>query len=166
MFGRIVINCTILLNAKTHVVIDHVICNCDRATVRINAMILGADAPVGIDAITVEGETSVVCFEGEVHHAVTKRPAMGDFRVQIEFGGSYTVVEPTSDQVDVAHACMRALDEVPLYARVDMVAIGGQPHLMELELIEPELFMLWVPEAAVTFADAIREQLSFAGLRG
>lgn len=111
-----------------------------------------------LDAITVEGETSLVFFEGEFHHAVRKVPQSGDFRVQIEFGGKYTVVEPRPDQLDVATRAIEQAPELPLYARVDLVDIAGHPHVMELELIEPELFFLFVPEAALSFADLLAER--------
>lgn len=113
-----------------------------------------------IDAITKEGETSIVLFEGEIHHAVTKKPKQGDFRVQFEFGGQYTVVEPKPVYSEIALQCISALPEVPFYARVDIVEGPDGPCLMEMELIEPELFLLWVPQAALVFADAIRERLS------
>ena len=112
-----------------------------------------------LDAITVEGETSLVYFEGGFNHAVRKVPASGDFRVQIEFGGRYTVVEPTPAQLAVADRVVGLAPETPLYARIDLVDIEGQPHLMEAEMIEPELFFLFVPEAAVIYADLLRERL-------
>lgn len=113
-----------------------------------------------LDAITVEGETSLVFFEGEFHHAVRKVPQVGDFRVQIEFGGKYSVVEPKAEQLDVASRAIAQAPELPLYARVDLVDAGGSPAVMELELIEPELFFLFVPEASLTFADLLRQRQS------
>lgn len=110
-----------------------------------------------LDAITVEGETSLVFFDGEFSHAVRKVPAAGDFRVQIEHGGRYSVVVPTPEQLLVADLALRQAPAMPTYARVDLVDIGGLPHLMELELIEPELFFLFVPEAAMEFADLLRD---------
>lgn len=113
-----------------------------------------------IDGITVEGETSLVYFDGVFSHAVKKQPKAGDFRVQIEFGGKYTVVEPTEAQIETAEKIIEALPETPLYARIDLVDVEGTARLMELEMIEPELFFLFVPEAAVEFADLIRERIS------
>lgn len=118
-----------------------------------------------IDGIVVEGETSLVFFDGFFSHAVKKKPKAGDFRVQIEFGGKYTVVEPTPAQTETAERIMAALPETPLYARIDLVDVEGHPRLMELELIEPELFFLFVPEAAVEFADIVRERIAEHTLR-
>ena len=109
-----------------------------------------------LDVITVEGETSLVYFEGAFSHAVRKVPASGDFRVQHEYGGKYTVVEPSEAQVKVADLAVSLAPEVPFYARIDLVDIDGQPHLMELEMIEPELFFLFVPGSAMVFADILR----------
>ena len=88
-------------------------------------------------------------FEGEVVRKADMR---------IEFGGKYTVVEPNEAQVKVADLAVSLAPEVPLYARIDLVDIDGQPHLMELEMIEPELFFLFVPGSAMVFADILRER--------
>lgn len=110
--------------------------------------------------ITTQGETSLVYFDGAFSHAVTKMPAAGDFRSQVDFGGVYTLVEPTEPQRHVAELTLAAWEdrygEKPLYARVDLVpGDDGQPLLGELELIEPELFLDMDPGAADRFADAI-----------
>ena len=111
-----------------------------------------------LPSIVDTGETSVVVIDGEVSHAVRKVPADDDFRVQIEFGGRYTVVEPSKRQAEVAlDACAAAesLHGPLLYARVDLVEPEpGDPALIELELIEPELFFPIVPDAAGRFAGA------------
>ncbi len=110
--------------------------------------------------VVSEGETSLVYFNNALSHAVTKVPAAGDFRSQVDFGGAYTLVEPTAAQQDVAKRALTAWEErygeKPLYARVDLVpGDDGQPLLGELELIEPELFLDMAPDAAATFASAI-----------
>jgi glutathione synthase/RimK-type ligase-like ATP-grasp enzyme len=110
--------------------------------------------------ITTEGETSLVYFDGIFSHAVTKVPAPGDFRSQVDFGGAYTLVEPTEQQLHVAELALLAWEskygDKPLYARVDLVpGHDGQPLLGELELIEPELFLDMADHAAELFATAI-----------
>ena len=43
-----------------------------------------------------------------------------------------------------------------LYARVDLAETGADSYqLLELELVEPSLFLLHAPEAAEQFADAL-----------
>ncbi len=110
--------------------------------------------------VVTEGETSLVYFNGQFSHAVTKVPAPGDFRSQVDFGGAYTLVEPTAAQQHVAERALAAWEDrygdKPLYARVDLVpGHDGQPLLGELELIEPELFLDMADGAAETFASAI-----------
>lgn len=110
--------------------------------------------------VVSEGETSLVYFDGHFSHAVTKVPAAGDFRSQIDFGGVYTLVEPTEAQQGVAELALAAWEacygDRPLYARVDLVpGDDGQPLLGELELIEPELFLNMDDDAATIFASAI-----------
>lgn len=96
-----------------------------------------------------DGETSVVVLAGEVTHAVGKVPAVGDFRVQLHHGGRERSVEPTDAEVELA---MRAVEVVgrevaPIsYARVDCVTVDGRPRLMELEVLEPSLFLQFAPE--------------------
>ncbi|MEQ9095561.1 MAG: hypothetical protein RIE32_04795 [Phycisphaerales bacterium] len=110
--------------------------------------------------VVTEGETSLVYFNGQFSHAVTKVPAPGDFRSQVDFGGAYTLVEPTEQQQHVAERALAAWEDrygdKPLYARVDLVpGPDGQPLLGELELIEPELFLDMADGAAEKFASAI-----------
>lgn len=110
--------------------------------------------------VTTEGETSLVYFDGHFSHAVTKVPAEGDFRSQTDFGGVYTLVEPTEAQTHTAEFALLAWEKTyndkPLYARVDLVpGDDGQPLLGELELIEPELFLDMADGSAEMFATAI-----------
>jgi len=87
---------------------------------------------------------------------VLKRPAAGDFRVQHEFGGSAELV-PRPDELLVA-AARRVADAAPgpwLYARVDGCQVDGAFVLLELEMLEPSLFLDLDPGAAGRFADAI-----------
>lgn len=101
------------------------------------------------------GEWSLVFFGGAYSHAVLKKPAPGDFRVQSELGGSEQAME--APPVLVAQA-RSALDHVRgpwLYARVDGVARGGALVLLEMEMIEPHLFLARHPLAPARFAQAI-----------
>jgi hypothetical protein len=102
-----------------------------------------------------EGEWSFVFFAGEFSHAVLKRPALGDFRVQEELGGSVVAAGPAPSLVRDAE---RFASHVPgpwAYARIDGVVADGKLTLMEIELIEPQLFLSRHPMAAVRMADAV-----------
>jgi glutathione synthase/RimK-type ligase-like ATP-grasp enzyme len=108
-----------------------------------------------LTVIESEGEVSVVAIDGEVTHAVAKRPATGEWRVQSEYGGSVNRVPVTAQHERAVSEVLAAFDQTPAYARVDLVAIDGVSYLMELELIEPELFFELAPDAADCFAERL-----------
>jgi glutathione synthase/RimK-type ligase-like ATP-grasp enzyme len=93
--------------------------------------------------IQSEGEWSLIYLDGEFSHAVLKRPADGDYRVQSDFGGTTTLTDPGAAVRAAADAVLAAVDSrtAPVYARVDGVVATGRFLLMELELIEPYLFL-------------------------
>jgi len=99
-----------------------------------------------------DGEWSLIFFRDQFSHAVLKRPQVGDFRVQQELGGSADPAMPEPAIIEQAANVLR-LRPGMLYARVDGVVIEGVFTLMELELIEPSLFL--TQSSAETFAEAI-----------
>jgi glutathione synthase/RimK-type ligase-like ATP-grasp enzyme len=106
-----------------------------------------------------DGERSLIYLGGQYSHAVRKVPAVGDFRVQTRYGAINLAHQATVAERAVAQ---RALDTVSatmavtlLYARVDLVGSADAPLVMELELIEPELFLPMAPGSADRLADAI-----------
>lgn len=106
------------------------------------------------------GEYSLVFFNSVYSHAVLKSPANADFRVQHFFGGKISVIEPSESLIK---ACQRYVDEFckdSLYVRVDGVLIQGDFHLMELEMIEPYLFLSTQNKALKNYKDALRKRLS------
>lgn len=113
-----------------------------------------------LPSLEEQGESSLIFIAGELSHAVRKRPAAGDFRVQSIWGGTVAPAEPEAAQVELARQALGQLDEVPLYARVDLVAgPDAEPCLIELELIEPNLYLVTHPSAAARLADAAIAQL-------
>jgi len=110
--------------------------------------------------VRTDGEISVILLDGEFSHAVRKLPATGEFRVQERFGGSIEPFDPPRDLVETAQR-IAAMTPVPaLYARVDMVQPSdGQAYLMELEVIEPSLFMSAGPRSADMLAAAVERHL-------
>ncbi|MCA9914770.1 MAG: hypothetical protein KC496_15560 [Anaerolineae bacterium] len=107
-----------------------------------------------------EGEWSLMFFNGIFSHAVLKKPAEGSMFVHVERGGSNHLQEPPHALIAQAGQVIRTAHEItgiqPIYARVDGVVEDGHLVLMELECIEPELFLTeGVPYAAERFADAI-----------
>ena len=86
------------------------------------------------------GETSLIFFNGNFSHAINKKPIEGDFRVQIQYGGNYTLVEPSIELITQAQAILKQIPEKLLYARIDGIVKDKHLHLMEIELIEPDLY--------------------------
>jgi glutathione synthase/RimK-type ligase-like ATP-grasp enzyme len=102
------------------------------------------------------GEPSLLYLGGRFSHAVSKRPQAGDFRVQPEFDGILAPYQPWPDELAAAEAALAAAGEPLLYARVDLVRdLEGRPVLMELEAIEPDLFLEYDSTAPVRFAEAV-----------
>jgi glutathione synthase/RimK-type ligase-like ATP-grasp enzyme len=109
-----------------------------------------------------EGEFSLFYFNGELSHSILKTPKPGDFRVQEEHGGVIRAIQPEGDLRGAADAALRALDSLPLYARADFVRAnhGDGFWLMELELIEPSLYLRMEKDAPKRFAHALHERVA------
>ena len=114
-----------------------------------------------LPSLEEQGETSLIYIDGSFSHAVRKRPAKGDFRVQSIWGGTVEIATPERNQLEVAEQAFAQLSDRPLYARVDLVEdLNGNPALIELELIEPNLYLATHPSAVQRLADAVQRRLS------
>lgn len=87
------------------------------------------------------GEWSFLFFNGKYSHCSLKTPKQGDFRVQHYHGGSISYPTPEPLHIEQAGAYLKSLPHHTLYARVDGVIVDHSFKLMELELIEPYLFL-------------------------
>ena len=106
------------------------------------------------------GETSVMVFGGTVTHAVRKIGKPGDFRIHDDHGGKVYPYQPSPEEVVFAERVVAQCQPAPAYARVDIVRDkAGGLTLMELEVIEPELFLRFHPESAQLFADEIAKRV-------
>jgi hypothetical protein len=109
--------------------------------------------------IASEGEFSLFYFAGQFSHAILKIPENGDFRVQEQFGGREVTVEAPAAALALADASLAAAPGPLTYARVDMVrGEGGAFFLMELELIEPSLFLDHARDGGAAFVAAVINQ--------
>lgn len=109
-----------------------------------------------VSSILDEGEYSLFYFNGEYSHAIVKRPKPADFRVQEEHGGIITEIVADDAMRAAAADVLTHVDEDLLYARVDLVRdTDGRFALMELELIEPSLYLRMNADAPRRFAAAI-----------
>lgn len=133
----------------------------EKAQTHLESLLETGDALVQpfVPEVTTVGEVSMIYFGGAYSHAVIKRPAQGDYRVHAEYGGSVTVHTPSQAEHDLAQTTLAAINADVLYARVDLVPAVNGPLLMELELIEPELFFPYADGSPDRFAAVIEAHL-------
>lgn len=105
--------------------------------------------------IVDDGEWSLVFIDRKFSHAAKKTPKPGDFRVQEEHGGSSTPMTATPALIGEAQRILDHVEGDLLYARVDVVNRPAGVTLMELELLEPWLFLTTEPGVMRRFAEAI-----------
>lgn len=111
-----------------------------------------------VEEIQTRGEWSLIFIETELTHAVLKRPAAGEFRVQPRLGGTVETPTPSDEIRTVARAALDALPAPPLYARIDGVETADGFQIMEVEVNEPGLFFPHAPAAAARLAEALLRQ--------
>lgn len=102
-----------------------------------------------------KGELSLIFLGNRYSHSVIKLPKQGDFRVQHFHGGTVHTLSPEKKLVQTAQAYVDKFAPGCLYARVDGLMIGGEFHLMELELIEPYLFLDSSPGAYERYYESL-----------
>ncbi len=112
-------------------------------------------------AIAEEGEFSFIFIDGELSHALLKRPADGDYRIQSLYGGRESIHHASPDETAAATAIIQSLPfETPLYARIDMLRDSdGTLLLMEAEMIEPYLYPEQGPELGERLARAVAKRV-------
>ena len=114
-----------------------------------------------IENIQSEGEYSLFYFNRQFSHAIRKIPKRDDFRVQEEYGAEIIPVDPEATLRKTADKIMQSVEPLPVYARADLVrGPDGGFLLMELELIEPSLYLRTNSEAPWRFAEAFHEYVT------
>jgi glutathione synthase/RimK-type ligase-like ATP-grasp enzyme len=110
--------------------------------------------------IVEEGEFSLFYFNGEYSHAILKTPKIGDFRAQEEHGGIIRAAKPAAKLLATGTKIMQYISPTPLYARADFVRTSdGEFAVVELELIEPSMYLREAAHAPRMFAEAIHKWL-------
>ena len=105
--------------------------------------------------IQSSGEVSLMFANCQFTHAIRKIPKKGDFRVQEELGGENQLYSPGEQLLELADEILNSLTTLPLYARIDLLPTLSGPLVMEVELIEPSLYLKYFPQGAKAFAEAI-----------
>ncbi|MEO0896546.1 MAG: hypothetical protein AAFY71_09125 [Bacteroidota bacterium] len=102
-----------------------------------------------------DGEYSYLFFSNGYRYAVRKQPIEGDYRVQVQFGGNYQIHQASREEWSQLSMIRDSLELDFLYVRIDGVWLGSEFHVMEVEMIEPDLYLAVHPEGIEQFAKAI-----------
>lgn len=109
-----------------------------------------------LPSVSAEGEYSLLLFDGLFSHAVVKRPKAGDYRVQPHLGGREEACVPPEGAIELATRALAAAPAETTYARVDLIrGLDGELKVIELELIEPSLWLEHAPDGGASFAAAV-----------
>jgi glutathione synthase/RimK-type ligase-like ATP-grasp enzyme len=108
-----------------------------------------------LEEIKESGEISMLFFGGEFSHAIQKVPKSGDFRVQKQFGSQYIHFEPSVHLIQQAKHTVEITGRKAVYARVDGVMTERGFLLMEVEMIEPDLFFEYEAAGPARFVEAV-----------
>ncbi|WP_338409484.1 hypothetical protein [uncultured Flavobacterium sp.] len=107
--------------------------------------------------IKTVGETSFIFFNKKFSHCINKKPVENDFRIQVQFGGTYTLVHPKQELINQAQNIVNTIKGDLLYARVDGIIIENQIQLMEIECIEPDLYFNLAANSQDLFVSSLLE---------
>ena len=114
-----------------------------------------------LNSIIEEGEYSLFFFNGKFSHSVLKKPKENDFRVQEEHGGDIQPFKVSSKLILIAENIIKKLSTIPLYGRVDLVRTKENEFaLIELELIEPSLYLNKDDQSPAKFVKAFEERIT------
>lgn len=114
-------------------------------------------------SIVQEGERSLIYIADEFTHAVVKTPATGDYRIQESYGGQARLTTPTPNELDIARTVLDAIGQPLLYARVDLIGSGDCAAVIEVELVEPSLYLQYIPEL---IPQTVTKMVAFLQARG
>lgn len=114
-----------------------------------------------VPEIKTYGETSLLFFNGVYSHAVRKFAAANEFRIHAEYGGTRAGFKASPALIGQAKSIVESIDEPLLFARVDLIErANGEAALVELEIVDPMLYLGYDAGAPARFADAVAERVS------
>ncbi len=114
-----------------------------------------------LDRVDQHGETALLFFDGVFTHAIRKGPLLKRGAGATTGLFAKETIEPRTPSADEIAVAQHAVAAIPfeqplLYARVDLIHDDdGSPRLLELELVEPSVFVGYADGAAERFAQAI-----------
>jgi glutathione synthase/RimK-type ligase-like ATP-grasp enzyme len=105
--------------------------------------------------VTSSHERSLIFVDGQPTHAIERMPAL-----DLEPVARDRLIVPREEEWHFAQQILCTLPVLPLYARVDFIHDeSGSLRLMELELVEPGLWLSLAPDTVQVFADAIARKV-------
>jgi glutathione synthase/RimK-type ligase-like ATP-grasp enzyme len=109
--------------------------------------------------VTQEGEWSFIFAGNQFSHAVLKTPSDDEFRVQRALGGTRHHREPPERLRRQAEDIVKKITKPYLYLRLDGIARGGRLMVLELEMIEPRLYLEGSESGVEVIGEAIDQAL-------
>jgi glutathione synthase/RimK-type ligase-like ATP-grasp enzyme len=107
-------------------------------------------------SIETEGERSLFWFGGQFSHAIRKVPLSGDWLANIPGKTRFVSEAPSPAAMQAAEAARAAAPDGLLQVRIDLVlGDDGRWRVIEIEAIEPYLFLDFAPEGARVLAKAL-----------
>ena len=107
-----------------------------------------------------EGEISTITLTNpslpgskEFSYSVTKVPKKGDYRVQVNYGGEYSIGNVDSEIKAISEKITSRFGGRLLYQRLDGLWRNGKFLIMEIELLEPDLYLNYSKEALMKWVD-------------
>lgn len=133
--------------------------NVEEINQKLNQLITEEDFIIQpfLPEILESGEWSFIFFNGTYSHSLIKQAKPGDFRVQPAHGGTVHPQKPDKELIATVQQYVDSFAENCLYARVDGTFVNGEFLLMELELIEPFLFLNTEPNIYERYYEALKE---------
>jgi len=117
-------------------------------------------------SVLSRGERSIVVIDGQVTHAVVRSPIRGVAHLpgyETAELPENSLIPPSKEEIQLAYRIVDLLPTPTLFARIDLVNDeAGQLYVMEVELVDPRLWLEWVPVAVERFADAIAREVQLA----
>jgi hypothetical protein len=132
-----------------------------------------------LESVDTAGEAAIVFVDGQLSHGLRKRAVLETEGVaptrDDRIGAAeamydpdlVTAATPADDELvaaaEIEDYLARRFDGAPLYVRVDLARdADGAPVVLELEAVEPSLYLALVPRATETLANAIVARASRA----
>jgi len=101
------------------------------------------------------GEISTITFSNGFSYSVTKVPPQGEYRVQVDYGGIYHYGSVDPEIKKICDRITNRFEEKLLYQRVDGLWRNGKFLIMEVELIEPDLYLNLNKDALNNWVDSL-----------